>query len=453
MKREAALVVGAILAASCAGADAPERAPVGSATATSTAEAALPATAAPEAPSAAASASAPGSAAPQPYVRAVRETLERVSKFRKLPIKSQVKSFVLSRDQLRDKTKQKLAEEVPPGVIELQAEGLRAFGLIPTDYDLEAGFLKLVTARVAGFYDPDTKEMYLLDDLSPSQQEETLPHELVHALQDQSFDLEPMLKYKPGKSDRTSAIQHLVEGDATLAGLMITYGSDFDPDPDAMRTAFLLSTQMSEVGAETPPIIVEGLVSPYTDGVEFVRAMRAQGGFSGIDAAFEKLPETTEQTLHPDKYLKGEKALAVPAITTEKLEKLAVGFDDVNGELGLRLMLGQWTPTKVAVKAADGWGGDRLVVARGTDDPKLFAVALYTKMDTVGDAKEFALVLRKKFGTQCLERKDLGPLAWTIRGSDVVMVAGPYKKTSGGAVSAGKCAGTEAWLKSILEAK
>jgi hypothetical protein len=272
-------------------------------------------------------------------------------------------------------------------------------------------------------------------------------------LQDQSFQLGGKLDYKPGKGDSISAIQHLVEGDATLAGLLITYGDDFDADVDALRSAFFLSTAMSPVGAETPPAIVSSLISPYTDGFGFAKALKDEGGWAAVDAALKKLPETTEQILHLDKYKAGEKPRAVPTIPFTSLgADYAVGIDETNGELGLRIMLEQWTGLKTAMSAAAGWGGDRFVVFQGKGDPKTFATVLYTKMDTQADAGEVAKILKKKLGTKCTVRPALGPIAWAHRGDDVVIVAGPHTKAKP-PKSAGDCKLADAWLKEILAAK
>jgi hypothetical protein len=402
-----------------------------------------------------ASASAEVSAVVAPrYDRVVLDTLQEVGRLRGLPVREKVQSFRVGRDVLLDKTRKKLAEEVPPGVIELQGEGLRALELIPVDYELEEGYLKLITARVAGFYDPDEKSMFLLDDLSIAQEEETLPHELVHALQDQSFSIGPLLDYRPGMSDQLTATQHLIEGDATIAGLEMTYG-ELDVDTDKLKSAFLLSNAASAVGASTPPILLSTLVSPYTDGSAFVQALKAAGGWPAVDGAFKRLPRSTEQVLHHDKYVSDEAPLAVPELTLAALGAgYAIGLDDNNGELGLKLMLEQWTAARVAAPAAAGWGGDRFVIARRKGaSSSAYAVALYTRMDSEADATELAKVLKKQLGSQCRARKELGPISWGQQRANVVIVAGPYEraKTAGATpVSAGDCKTSAAWLKELL---
>lgn len=382
----------------------------------------------------------------------LREVLEAVAKTRALPIKERVRVTSLDRDALLAKTKKKVAEEIPAGVIDLQGEVLRALELVPVTYAVEEGLLKLVTARVAGFYDPDDKTMYLLDDLDEDQKQETLPHELVHALQDQSFSIGPLLDYREGDSDRSTAIQMLVEGDATSAGFDIAYGSAFSVDEDALQASFLLSTSMSTVGAQTPPVLIGSLIAPYTDGFSFAQALRKHGDWRAIDAAYAALPASTEQILHPEKYFANEKPVTVPAPPVSALgEGFEAAITDVNGELGLRLMLEQWTARKVAAKAAAGWGGDRYVVARKTATNE-HALALLTRMDTQADADELARVLEGEFGRGCKARPDLGPVLVKKRSRDVLVVAGPYALDPSGATSTAGCELAVKWATEVLAA-
>ena len=380
----------------------------------------------------------------------VAEVLAEVSSLRRLPIKSKVRTQVVDRRTALAKAKKKIAEELPAGVLERQGDAYRALELIPADYDLERGLLELLTARVAGFYDPDEKAMYLLDDLGSRQGDETLPHELVHALQDQSFDIGPMLDYVPGQNDRLTAAQHLVEGDATIYGFLHAYGDDFRIEHSALRAAFH-NPSATSAGLDTPPFLVSSLVSPYVEGYIFVEAIRIADGASGIDAAFKRLPSSTEQVLHPQKFASREPPLEVPALTAKALgEGYKPVYDDTNGELTLRLMLEQWTSEPIAAQAAAGWGGDRMVVFGSESGPtRSGALAFWTRMDSDNDAIELEKVVQAKFGRSCRERLDVGPIAWARRGRDLVVAAGPFRLDAGRATSAGKCADTNKWLREL----
>jgi hypothetical protein len=265
-----------------------------------------------------------------------------------------------------------------------------------------------------------------------------------------------MLKYKPGESDRLAAAHALVEGDATSAMLDVVAGSAFNIDEALLRKLVAISTALSSVG-DTPRALQESLAVPYTDGFAFVQRLRRQGGWPAVDAAWRALPETTEQLLHPEKLASREPAIAVPP---PPVDALGLGFqavfDDVMGEQGLRIAFEDYGHRDMAAKAAAGWGGDRVVVAR-RDRPEApgrpeYAVAWRLRFDTAGDAQEAAKLLEGRFGRACRSRADLGPIAWAHRGSDVALVAGPYERDGRAAKGTGSCAKTKAWVDAVMKA-
>src|SRR5262249_11497474 len=155
---------------------------------------------------------------------------------------------------------------IPPEVVAHQGEALAALELVPPDYDFMTGMLKLLEGRIAGFYEPEDQTMYLADDLSDDEAVETLAHELVHALQDQSFPLRPMLEFAAGDSDRVTAAHAVIEGDAMSAMLDVVAGSAFNLSETALRRLISASTALSLVGMETPRFLQSTLNAPYTDG-------------------------------------------------------------------------------------------------------------------------------------------------------------------------------------------
>jgi hypothetical protein len=380
--------------------------------------------------------------------------LERVVAARGLPAKRPVKSRVLDRDAILARIRAHVDREVPKEVIAMQGEVLSALELVPADYDFVAGMYALIGGRIAGFYEPDDGTMYLVDDLGDEDVVETLAHELVHALQDQSYGLGPLLRYAPGQSDKLAAVHALAEGDATSAMLDVAIGSAFAVSDGALRRMFALSTAFSTAGAKTPHALQASLIAPYSDGFALVQALRKQSGWPGVDGAWRSLPTTTEQLLHADKLATHEPAIDVPVPTTEPLgAPWRTAIDDVMGEQGLRIVFEEWTDRAAAARAAAGWGGDRYAVAvRDLDGgAREYAVGWSLVMDTVADAKEVARVLSGRLGAKCRERKDLGPIAWQARGAELAIVAGPYRRDGLAARSAGDCALATRWLGALLK--
>jgi hypothetical protein len=409
----------------------------------------------PTAPNATAAPNASADAAAVEGRRKVHEMLQRVSRARGLPIAREVESRVLDRAGILARIRAHVDKEIPPDAVENEGELLAALELVPADYDFIEGSYQLIQGRIAGFYEPTDRTMYLVDDLSEEEALETLAHELDHALQDQAFSLAPMIEYTPGEGDRIAAVHSVIEGDAMSAMLDVVASSAFKVSAGALKDMLAVSNALSDTSTATPHVLQSSLSAPYSDGFSFVQRERTTGGWPAVDAALRRPPQSTEQLLHADKYASREPPIAVPVPT---FAALGPGFrkvlDDVNGEQGLRLMLEEWASNAVAERAAAGWGGDRYMVARH-DEPggaHTVAVGFHTVMDTPRDAEELAQVLEKRFGKACRERPLVGPMAWKRRGRDVVVAAGPYERKGTVTRSTGNCSVATAWLAELLRA-
>ena len=60
--------------------------------------------------------------------------------------------------------------------------------------------------------------------------------------------------------------------------------------------------------AKLPPILTETLTYPYTTGAFYVQSAQLAGGWSAVDDFYARMPESTEQILHPEKYAAKEGA-------------------------------------------------------------------------------------------------------------------------------------------------
>src|SRR6267143_1597415 len=123
----------------------------------------------------------------------VDEILVFDSKKTGLPIKHQVKRKLTSRDEvvayLEKHTNDEDAKRLKRSELVL-----KKFGLLPRDFNLEKLLVDLLREQVAGYYDPKTKTVNLLDWVPLEEQEPVLAHELTHALQDQSVGLQKWMR-------------------------------------------------------------------------------------------------------------------------------------------------------------------------------------------------------------------------------------------------------------------
>ena len=123
-----------------------------------------------------------------------------------------------SREQLIRYLEGKLEEELPPSEARAVVDVYALLGLVRPDTDLRSLLLGLYTEQVAGFYEPDSTALFVLDDQPDVALQGLLVHELVHAIQDQNADLEALTDRELG-NDRTTAAQAAIEGHATLVML------------------------------------------------------------------------------------------------------------------------------------------------------------------------------------------------------------------------------------------
>lgn len=422
----------------------------------------------PSAPIVAASASAaPPDAQLDRNDGAVAAMMRKVAAARQLPQRSRLRSQTLERKPLIAKVRAHVDDEVPRDVIRGQGELLVGLGLLPPSYDYEKGVYDLLEAQLAGFYEPGDKTMYLAADLGGKEADATLAHELVHALQDQHWELGPKLRFRPDAGDVTSAVHALAEGDAMSAMLDVLFAADgrtaIDVSDDVlaaeMRAEILLTPSLAEV----PTVLKASLVAPYIDGLLFVNRLRRDGGWRAVDAAWAHPPETSEQVLHRDKWRAREPALAVPMPDAGLLgADQTTLYTDTVGEQGVRLVFEEWAKRSVAARAAEGWGGDRAwVLGRRRGDAEELTAGLWIRFDgapaACRDADEaFTLASRAAGGkgererTTCKERPDTGPLVVTRRGCDLLIVGGPYVHRGAKAESRGACPAAQAWAEALL---
>lgn len=396
----------------------------------------------------------------------IARTLATVSRLRGLAAKRDVPGRTLERHALVEAVKEKALREYPAEAIKREGLVLQLFGFAPKGFDYLSEMMRLLEAQLEGFYDPKTGTMFLAGDLRGEQARATLAHELVHALQDQHWDLKKRSTYRPGQGDQTMALAALAEGDATslmLDFVMSAKGADALALPDEALAEMMRSGIAVGQAKDVPHVLRTSLVAPYVEGIQFIHALRRRGGWPAVDAAWASPPTTTEQILHPEKYAAKEPPLSVSAPAAPSGSGFTKEDEDSYGELGLSLMFGEWMTDDDARVAASGWGGDRASVLRRGEE---LAVVVHVRFDEAPGKTKDAFAQRaftslerafkgkhgatSRAGFSCAERKDLGPLGVYVAGRELVLVVGPGKPGAGNA-SPG-CAAARAWAVEVAKA-
>jgi hypothetical protein len=318
---------------------------------------------------------------------AVFAKIERqVSAMRQLPPADIGPPDVISRAQLAKELDRIFDETWSPKQRAADNLTLRAMGLLSRSQDIRELTESLYSDQVLGFYDFDTKRMVVVSDAGLTAEAKiTYAHEFTHAMQDAAFDTGKARDTDSQEDDASLARLALEEGDASVAMVRWAFGGNLSSD----ELAEIGSTPVPDMSG-IPDWMVQQLTFPYETGAGFVAQLFARGGWEMVNAAYSHPPASTEQVMHVDKFLGGEKPIVVKEdpLATE----LGAGWSDVESTTVGEAMVGIWLQqlgvrTAEAAEAAAGWGGDRLAVARGPNGS--WAMSWQLTWDKAADAAEF----------------------------------------------------------------
>ncbi len=342
--------------------------------------------------------------------------LKETSELRELSILRAVKSGAQSRSEIERMIIKNLDTDTTPAEMHAAEVLLHVFGLAPKDFAYRPFLIKLLTEQVAGYYDPKAQQFYLADWIELEGQKPVMAHELTHALQDQHFNLKRFEKWPKGDSDAELAAHALIEGDATLA--MTLYLAKHP----MVALAFIRSVQGQQISSEqfkrAPRVLRESLMFPYEQGSTWATQVYRRGGWEMVSQAYSKLPQSSEQILHPEKYFAYEAPMkvTVPDLKTLLGPKWKLIDTDVNGEWGFYLILDEYLNSAAESKrAAAGWGGDQFVLYEGAGPGDAF-VAQFTSWDTAADAREFFDAYLKRTWKRYPDAKATEAISTTERG-------------------------------------
>lgn len=358
-----------------------------------------------------------------PYAKEVAAAVPEIERGTGLKFKRPPVIATRSKQQVRQFLEQRFREDVPDSTIQGEQILYRRLGLIPDTLDLRRFMLDLLTEQVAGFYDPRTKTLYVVDGAPREQVQFIISHELVHALQDQYMNLDSIQNVR-GENDRTMAAQAVIEGQATLLPLQAALGpgASMPAGWDRVREMIRDNQTRMPVLASAPFVLQETLVFPYLSGAEFMRRFDAER--QGQTPYGANMPTSTEQILHPDRYFAAHRdrptTVVLPAPVTG-----SVLYEDDLGEFETRLFLYQQLHDQPAsFRGAAGWDGDRYAVVR---TPKGDAIAWVSVWDSPVDAAEFSSGVEEAMGKRFPSARPSdvgGGKRWSVSGGRTVQLRG-----------------------------
>ncbi len=342
--------------------------------------------------------STPVSDLPDQLASVIAEIETQVSEIRNLEKIEDVEHTLISEDDLEQIVVEDFFSEYSDQDAYQDVLVLSSLGLLPKEFDLKGFYESLYSEQIAGFYDEETKEIYVVQGQDFGGSEKlTYAHEFTHVLQDQVYGLEEGLGLNEEAceedSERCAAVQALIEGDASQTEIL--WFQTFASREDYFDLMDMFDGLETPILDTAPPFMAADLYFPYENGLAFVQFLYDQGGYEAVDDAYLTPPVSTEQILHPENYPED-----VP---------LPVSLPDLSGLLGNpwtlfdQNVMGEWYTYLIlnkpydntyqikdseALEAAEGWGGDAYAVYLNEDTDETIFI-MDTLWDTTEDAGEF----------------------------------------------------------------
>lgn len=279
-----------------------------------------------------------------------------------LKARAQVRVAVEPPARFREQRLRQLDREYPRPALARDESVYRALGLTSAG----AGVLRRTLVELEqrrGFYDPVGRTAHVR---AGTGERATALHEIVHALQDQHYDLRRLNRLGSDTDARRAGLA-AVEGHALLVANVLAKRSTSAHVGDKLKRFLELQ---------------RGFVQ--TVGLRFASDLRNLGGNTALLGALRRFPATSEQVFHLDKYLERERAR--PIVLPGDAGGLRLAGDATFGEIDVRALLAVFDVPRLD-HAATGWGGGRAAVYRGSPGQ---AVLLALDWDTELDARQWA---------------------------------------------------------------
>jgi len=338
--------------------------------------------------------------APPATVAAQMDTIQQqVADLRGLAITTDLQRYVIDKRRV-DATLEEMFLDTggTHSDVDDDARVLSALRLINPTFDLFNYTLSGISDGLGGFYTPWSKRLYVIGTKFGGLERFIYSHEYDHALTDSHFNISGMGVYPncTRTEQQCEAIRGLVEGDATLlmGQWLDQYASPQDVN-DIFRQNYSPSNRTLP-DQFPPPYASREAAFPYVEGLNFVQSLYDEGNWGAVNQAYQTPPTTTEQVLHPKKYLDGEQARPVDPVSLDGV----LGSDwrllksDSLGEWMTYLVLSYSADVAAQVdlstgeQATAGWGGDNYQVYYNDSTQQSILIA-HWNWDSQTDADEF----------------------------------------------------------------
>ncbi|WP_232700342.1 Hvo_1808 family surface protein [Halobacterium wangiae] len=359
----------------------------------------------------------------------VDRAMARVEQIRGIEFEERVQVEVISRDTYRQEYADSTnATEALRTFDDTKFEALFLVGEDENSIDVQESNRG---ENVLGFYTPkDDRIVIISESETPTIEETTLGHELVHALQFRNFDA----NFSSQTRDASNARNGLIEGEARFVDRQ--YGDNCGTN---------WSCVSPEAGGGGGGDLHLGIYImkyfPYSDGPGFVEHFYAEDGWSGVADLYEDPAESSEQVALPEKY--GSDRPGNPTLrdrSSADWERVTVDGRAPYGEVGVGGLTAMFAypayhedrqgfvlspqeflntdggavdrndPFNYTTTPVEGWDGERMWVYENGDGETAYTWRI--AWDSEADAREFAETYRSLLEYWGAEQRDDG--VWRI---------------------------------------
>jgi hypothetical protein len=317
----------------------------------------------------------------------VAETEPIVHKLRSLEVANDVSVEFLSRSDIQEITRGFFRRPLVRQQVYEAEELYKALGLMDEDDDLQEILTKIQDQQVLALFDDQAEKVYLLLDDSAVGPKGELGYANAYmgALQQEVFNTADIRnRARAAGADYFRAANALILGDISQisSGYIATVMTQ--SEVDVLREPVPDSELLN-----APRAVRETVLFPVREGANFVADLFGENGWETVNDAYDNPPITSEQVLHPEKYLASEEPqlTSLPDISSDMGKRWNEVNSDVMGEFLIRVYLEEYIDDAQAADAAAGWGGDRYSLLNGPLGERLFVSMI--RWDTFQDAAEF----------------------------------------------------------------
>lgn len=274
----------------------------------------------------------------------------------------------------------------------------RAVGIVPPEEAKAIDRSNRDCHAVLALYQAKAKRILLFGDGQGDSLDRSLAHELMHAMQDERFDLRRMLR-STAEPDEILGILGALEGEASFVAASVVDPAGMSGCGATLAGALWSLDKSIRAVPELsmiPPAVSLPAYVPYVFGERLACALHLRLGVAGLDTLLMRPPSGSAQLLSVDRYLSARVPLDWDT-SWSRFPALPRGWSGLGhvriGEVrlaGLPLAWDREQARRLLVGGAMGWMGDRVWLA--THPVKGDAVFWRLAFDSQKKARAFAKI-------------------------------------------------------------